>query len=159
MKKLLIYYSHDGNTKFVAETISKIIEADIMELIPEENINITGIMKISWGVRQLITHPKPKLLRNNINPSDYDMIVIGTPVWSYTFSPPINTFFNEYKLSGKKVAIFCCHGGQKGKTIEKIKECLKGNIIIGENDFLEPLKYRKEENLKKIIEWANNISK
>ena len=40
-----------------------------------------------------------------------------------------------------------------------MKECLKGNIIIGENDFLEPLKYRKEENLKKIIEWANNISK
>lgn len=45
----------------------------------------------------------------------------------------------KYKLSGKKVAIFCCHGGQKGKTIEKMEECLKGNIIIGENDFLEPL--------------------
>ena len=157
MKKLVVYYSHDGSTKFVAEIISKIIEADIMELIPEENINITGIMKISWGIRQLFIHPKPKLLRNNINPSDYDLIVIGTPVWSYTFSPPIRTFFNEYKLSGKKVAIFCCHGGQKGKTIEKMKESLNGNVIIGENDFLEPLKYRREENLKKIIGWANNI--
>ena len=29
MKKLVVYYSHDGNTKFVAETISKIIEANI----------------------------------------------------------------------------------------------------------------------------------
>lgn len=63
MKKLVVYYSHDGNTKFVAETISKTIKADIMELIPEENINITGLMKVSWGIRQLLTHPKPKLLR------------------------------------------------------------------------------------------------
>lgn len=40
-----------------------------------------------------------------------------------------------------------------------MKEHLKENSIIGENDFLEPLKHRREENLKKIIDWANNISK
>lgn len=115
MKKLVVYYSHDGSTKFVAETISKIIEADIMELIPEENINITGIMKISWGIRQLFIHPKPKLLRNNINPSDYDLIVIGTPVWSYTFSPPIRTFLMNINYQEKKLLSFVAMEDRKEK--------------------------------------------
>jgi flavodoxin len=32
MKKLIIYYSHDGNTKFIAESIAKEINADITEI-------------------------------------------------------------------------------------------------------------------------------
>lgn len=70
MRKLVIYYSHDGNTRFVAETLSDIMGADIMELKPEKIINTTGIMKVTWGVRQLFTQPKPKLLKNDVKPSD-----------------------------------------------------------------------------------------
>ena len=37
MKKLVIFYSLEGNTAFVAEAISEAIEAEIMELKPKKD--------------------------------------------------------------------------------------------------------------------------
>lgn len=38
MKNLIIYFSLEGNTKFIAESIAEEIECDIMELIPSKSI-------------------------------------------------------------------------------------------------------------------------
>lgn len=158
MKTLVIYYSHDGNTRFISETIAGAINADIAELKPQKTIKASGMMMVAWGVRQLVSQSEPKLLKLNKNPADYDLIILGTPVWTYTFAPPVRTFLKQNMLSDKKIAIFCCHGGQKRKTLDNMREFLKGNFILGENDFLEPLNHEKENNRKKAITWAKHIA-
>lgn len=157
MKKLVIYYSHDGNTKFIAETIAREINADITELKTKKTMNASGLMKVGWGVRQLVSQSEPALLTMEKKPADYDLIIIGSPVWTYTFAPPIRTFLKNHSMLGKKIGLFCCHGGQTGKTLENMKKLLDGNMVIGECDFLEPLSYEKENNKKKAIVWAKKI--
>lgn len=38
--------------------------------------------------------------------SAYDRMILGSPVWWYTFAPAMKTFLNTYDLSGKMVFPF-----------------------------------------------------
>ena len=157
MKKLIIFYSFEGNTKLIAENIAKAIDADILELKPEKEIKTKSFMKFFWGGKQAMMNEKPALLPFDINPEDYDLIFIGTPVWAWGPAPPFKTFFSTCNISNKKIALFCCHGGGKGKTIEKMKIALGQNDFIGQIDFRDPLKRKTEENVRKAVEWAEDV--
>lgn len=100
---------------------------------------------------------KPALLPFGKDPKKYDTIFIGTPVWAFTYSAPLNTFFHETKLKGKKIALFICHGGGKKDTLSDMRKALSGNEIIGEIDFFEPLKNNKEASAKKAEQWVKKI--
>lgn len=157
MKNLVVYYSHDGSTKLMAETIAKELRADIEVIRPKKNIDASGLKIVRWGLRQLIAHPKPEIEQLRHNPMDYDRIIIGTPVWSYTYAPPIKTFLENYHIQGKQIGLFCCHGGQKAKTFEHMKKALPDNQFIGEINFLEPVKYETQLNKNRALKWAGNF--
>ena len=157
MKKLVVYYSYEGNTKFIGDSIAEKIDADVMQLKPKIEKRKKGFMKYIWGGRQIFMNKKPELNQLDKNPEDYDVIFIGTPVWAWTYTPAINTFLSEVDLKNKKIALFTCHGGQNGKTFNKMKERLKENQLIGEIDFFEPLKRGKQENENKAKDWAFNV--
>jgi len=153
MKKLVIYYSFEGNTRFIAENIAKATGADIAELKPVSDIKNTKFTKYLWGGRQVVTGKKPEIEEMAVDFGQYDLIFIGTPVWAFSFAPALNTFLSKHNISGKKIALFCCDGGSKGKTFENMRERLKGNNIIGEKEFIEPIK-NVEEKAGTAREWA-----
>jgi flavodoxin len=157
MKVLVVYYSFEGNTRFIAETIAHEIGAEFLVLKPKKEIQTHGFMKYFWGGKQATMKETPELLPLKKNPSDYDFIFIGTPVWAFTFAPPLRSFFSTQKLKGKKVALFCCHGGNMGKTLEQMKEQVMGNTVVGEIDFREPLKNDKEGAMRTAQQWATEI--
>ena len=140
MKTLVLYYSNTGNTRFVAEAVANTLGADIEEIKPSANISTTGVGYVVMGLRQLLSQPEPKIESLKSHLSEYDMVVIGTPVWSYTFSSPIRTFLKNYDLAGKNVALFCTHAGDKGKTFENMHQALSGCSIVGEHEFYAPLR-------------------
>jgi hypothetical protein len=45
------------------------------------------------------------------DPSGYDLVVVGTPVWAWNVSTPVRTYLTENKAKLKKVAFFCTQGG------------------------------------------------
>jgi multimeric flavodoxin WrbA len=50
------------------------------------------------------------------NPDEYDLVIIGTPVWAWNMSVPIRTYLSEQKDNLKnKVAFFCTMGGSGDK--------------------------------------------
>ena len=157
MKKLIVFFSLNGNTKLIAENISEEINADILELKYTKERKTKGFMKYFIGGREVLKKLKPELLPFDKNPADYDLIFIGTPVWASTFTPPFNTFFTTNRLRDKKIALFCCYGGAEGKTFKNIKQLLRGGEIVGEIGFKEPIKKDKEKNIEKAKEWAKNI--
>ncbi|PHJ12260.1 flavodoxin, partial [Fervidobacterium sp. SC_NGM5_O18] len=106
---------------------------------------------------------KPELKTKIPNLHEYDLVVIGTPVWAGNCSSPINTLLsimcNEPRLQGKKVGILITNGGGS------IKRCLKQiKKVLPKNEFLEPLyfvnpsKENKDEILKKIREWGQYVN-
>jgi flavodoxin len=157
MKKLVVFYSFEGNTRYIAGTIAETIGADTLELKPVEEPANHGFMKFFWGGKQVIKKEKPQLEPLSVNPLEYDVIFVGTPVWAWSHTPALSTFFAEYPLKDKNIALFCCHGGGKGKVFDKMREALGENNFIGEIDFVEPLKKDKSACAARAKEWAQSI--
>lgn len=155
-KNLVVYYSFEGSTKLMAKTIAQALDADVLECKPLKDISSKGFMKYLWGGRQVIFKTQPKLDVFRENPNDYDVIIMGTPVWAFNYTPPIRSFLSQVKLKNKKIGLFCCHEGAKGKTLNNLKIELSNNIIMGEIDFLN-VKKNKEKNILKAKNWAMNI--
>lgn len=159
MKKIVIYYSFEGNTKLIAENIATAIDADILELKPKKEIKSKGFMKYVWGGKAAMMKATPELLPFDKDIQQYDAIFIGTPVWAWTYAPPLNTFFTTHSLLNKKIALFCCHGGGKGKIFNKMEDALRDNQILGKIDFQDPLRNNTDINIDKAKKWAENIIK
>ena len=158
MKTLVVYYSLTGNTKLIAETISKELSADIESIKPEKPVNQKGFKKYLIAGKQALLKEKPAIEPLIINPDDYDIIIIGSPVWAGTFASYIKTFLSKYIFADKKIAVFCCHGGGgNGKLFKNIKKELKACQFIGEIEFKDPLKKRTDLAITKAKEWCIEI--
>jgi flavodoxin len=151
---LVVYYSYEGNTRFIAEGIAKELGADIQELKPIKDIKSRGFSKYMWGGRQVVTKKRPELQPLERKPENYEVIFIGTPVWAFTFAPALRTFFSEHPLKAKKVALFMCHGGGPKEAMAKMESELQGNIIIGKLDLPHVLEKEAELKKKRAIDWA-----
>ncbi len=153
MKKLVVYYSLEGNTKMVAEAVAEAAEADLIRLVPSEQPSKSGAARYFWGGRAAIMKKAPKLEPLEFTPEDYDLVFLGTPVWAWTFAPPLRSFLRDHDLSGKKVALFCCHGGGPGKAMEKLESAVAGEVV-SKTLFRDPLSRETEDQLKAAAEWA-----
>jgi flavodoxin len=160
-KVLVVYFSHEGNTKFVAEKIAKLADGDILELIPKKPLAAKeGVGKFFWGGSKVYMRTKPELKKFKIDPTDYDVLFIGTPVWAWTFAPPLRTFFSDVELKKKKIALFACDEGGLRQTFEKMKKELPGNEFLGEIDFFAPVKTGKERKAEKeLAKWVEKVLK
>jgi len=120
MKALIVYYSRTGMTKIVAETVRAILQCDIEELKDtKERKGIVGYMRAG---REVMKHGTTTIEPTVHDPADYDMIIVGTPVWVYTMATPVKVWLeqNEKKMV-KKLAVFCTCGSNPGHTIEDIE--------------------------------------
>ena len=159
MKTIVVYYSLDGNCDFIAQNIKQRLNCDLLRLNTKKRLKSAGILKFFWAGKQVVTGEKPELETYTFDASAYDLIIFGTPVWAWHYAPALRTFFENNKFSGRKIALFCCHGGQPGTTLKKLRLNLEGNQIIGEIDFQEPLKTGREAAQKKLNEWLARIIK
>lgn len=157
LKQLIVFYSFEGNTKFIANEIQKITGADLLELKVRNDIKSHGFFKYFWGGRQVFMKKTPELINYDKNFDQYDRIFIGTPVWVSTYSPAIRTFISENKISGKELIFFACFGGAESQTFKNLKNDLRDNKILGTIGFREALK-QKEQSVKKLKEFLNSIN-
>lgn len=142
MKKIFIYYSLTGSGDLVADTL-KSKGYDIRKVVSKYKYPKSFFWLMMVGGFRAGTNKKDKLIDFNTDISNYDEIVIGSPVWFDRVSPPVNTVLKELNLSGKKVSfIFYSGSGEANKASEKVKDL--GNIII----LKEPKKHKEE--LEKI---------
>ncbi|MFA6422643.1 MAG: flavodoxin [Candidatus Buchananbacteria bacterium] len=156
MKSLIIFYSLDGNTRFLANEMAKEIGADLLELKPEKSINAGNFMKYFWGGKQVMMNERPKLLAMENKPADYELSIIGTPVWASNFAPVFKTFFSEVKIRDKKIGLFCSCGASAGNAINNFRDELTGNNILSEMVFINPLR-KPEENSTIAKEWVRKM--
>jgi len=90
-------------------------------------------------------------------PADFDIVLIGTPVWSGTTTPAIRTYLNKYKTDLNKVAFFCTHGGGgKAKTFKAMKEVCgiepEGTLSVLEKDVKNVKHFEAVEKFVKSLE-------
>ena len=154
MKALVIYYTRTGNTKFIAETIAAKLGADIEEVIDLKNRQ--GKLSFMPAGRDAMRGKETQIAETKRTPTDYDLIIIGQPVWAGSPTPAIRTYVNKNDLSGKKVAIFFSDINL-GKAVEKTKALMPNSTFVGELALPAKALENKEETKKKIAEWCNTL--
>jgi len=157
MKTLILYYSFEGNTEFIANEMASQMGADIQKIEPMKELKTKGFYKYIWGGRQAVMKEKPPIQPITCDLQAYDLILIGSPVWAFTFTPPIRTFIDEAKLQGKNIGFFYCHEGGPGKTLDHFKEAIKGNTLVGSYDFVNPLKKDVEQTKLQITKFIADL--
>lgn len=141
----------------IAEAIADSIDSDLLELKPVKELDPNSGMRFFWGGYQATMKKKPKLKEFDVNPLDYDLIFLGTPVWAWNITPPIRSFLSIFNLSGKKIALWTCSDGDGIKAMSRFKEVLKGSKIIGEIRFKKPKQNKPNQAKEQARAWAKGI--
>ena len=154
IKTLVVYYTRTGNAKFAAETIAAELGADIEEVIDLKKRQ--GRLAFLPAGRDAMRGKETEIAQTNRNPTDYDLIIIGQPVWAGSPTPAIRTYVNRNDLSGKKVALFFSDSNL-GKAVEKTKALMPNSTFVGELALPAKAFENKEEAKKKIAEWCDTL--
>lgn len=155
MKRLVIYYSLRGNTKKIAEMIAKISNADIERITPIKDYNIvTSFTLAKTHIQQELT-PNIRPIKANI--SNYDEIIIGTPVWWHTFVPHIRTFISQNDFKNKNIRLFCTHAGTRGTSLSDMEIAIGDANFISVRDFYTEHSYFKNPSDKDFREITKEI--
>ncbi len=118
MKSIVVFYSYGGNTHRVAEYISNLLCADIVEIQTTEPYKGSYNDVVEQGQREVESGFMPKIKPINIDWSCYNAIILGTPVWWYTFAPAMKSFLESVDFSGKIIYPFATNGGWIGHTFK-----------------------------------------
>jgi flavodoxin len=154
LKSLVVYYTRSGNARFVAETIAAEIGSDVEEVIDMKKRS--GVLGYLSGGKDARQGKETQIAPSKKSPADYDLIIVGTPIWAARPTPAVTTYLKKNNLSGKKVAVFFTQGGKKPQGIEQIKALMPNSEHIAELTLVSPLK-SKEESEKQIIEWCKTL--
>lgn len=121
MRTLVVYYSRTRTTKKAAEAIAVAMSADLDEVIDLKDRS--GPAGFLMGGRDASVK-KLTDVRCDKDPSMYDFVIIGTPVWAFTMAPAIRTYITKNKDKLKEAAFFCTQGGSGAKRTFRDMESL-----------------------------------
>lgn len=118
-KILIVYYSRSGNTKKVINQIKLELDCDSDEIIDLKDRS--GIIGWIVGGKDALFN-KSTEITNKINPQNYDLIIIATPVWVGTMVPAIKAYINKYNLKNKQFAFIATYGGSVSNTFNDLEK-------------------------------------
>lgn len=146
-KIAVVYYSYTDNTKKIAEMIQSKAGAEVFRIETVKPYTGSYQEVVNQGQEEIKAGFTPPIKNLNMQLNQYDAIVIGTPVWWYTFTPAVLTFLSQTDLSGKKIIPYATNAGWLGHTFQDImklcpaSEVVKGmNIEFSDNNLITPVK-------------------
>ena len=157
-RKIIIYFTYTGNTKKIAEKIKAKLNCDILEIktvIPysKDYDTVVNDEQNSESSNHL-----PEIQNLNIDLSNYDETILGTPVWWYRPVPAIRTFLTQNDLSGKIIKPYATNAGWLGKTFKEIKAlCTNSEVSDGMNIVFESYSDKLVTKENDIMNWINTL--
>ena len=127
MKTAIIYYSRTGNTRHVVQLLEnkmkeKKLDVDIIEIQAVKRPGFLGAGRAAMKELEL------PIVNEGVDLKQYDLLIIGSPVWGGMPSPFIKTFLSKAKnVKGKQAAWFIAGGGAVGSH-EKTKSAMKRQL-------------------------------
>jgi len=119
-------------TAQVAKTLAEATDADLFEIVPEQ---IYTTEDLDWHndksrstVEMKDSTARPAVASKVENMAQYNTIYVGFPIWWYTAPRIVNTFLEQYDLTGKTIIPFATSGGSDmGKSGEDLKKASAPN--------------------------------
>lgn len=126
-KTLVAYYSAQGHTRTVAQTLADELGADLFEIVPEEPYTSDDLNFRDSSSRVCREHDDKSLRDVPLSQSapaawaDYDTVILGYPIWWAIAAWPTDHFAIDNDFTGKRVITFCTSAssglGQSGQLL------------------------------------------
>ncbi len=154
-KTLVAYFSATGTTMEAATRLAKAIHADLHEIVPEVRYTSADL---NWNnknsrssVEMADKSSRPAVASKVENMAQYNTVFVGFPIWWYIAPTIINTFLEQYDMTGKTIVPFFTSGGSgAGETLKYLKPSAPGANWVEPKNF----NYMSESD---IITWTNSL--
>lgn len=109
MSILVAYYSRTNVTKKLAEAIASETGADIEEIVPK--VKYGGKIGYMRGGKDAISEKIIDLEPLSFDPSEYDLVYLGVPVWAGKSANPMISYIKQNEGNFNDVKFFVTAGG------------------------------------------------
>ena len=112
---LVVDYSRTGNTHLLAKAIARGCGADL------ERIRDVRSRRGLWGyirsAREAMKERPAEIRRPKHDPADYELIILGSPVWIGHISSPMRRYLADNTGKFSRIAVFVSEGGRGGPKV------------------------------------------
>lgn len=155
-KILVAYFSATGNTEGIAQQLAEGLEADLYEIVPEtpytsDDLNYSDSSSRS-SVEMNDPDARPGISGSVENMEQYDMVLIGYPIWWGEAPRIMSTFIESYNFSGKTLAAFCTSASSGfGSSDSALREATDSST------WLDGIRFSSGASDEEILEWAEEL--
>ena len=156
MKKILVaYFSASGVTEKVAKKMADAAGADLFEIKPERpytRADLNWMDKNSRSTVEMKDRNCRPAIAEKPDVSDYNVILVGFPVWWYREPSIIDTFMESTDFTGKTVVPFCTSGGSGlGDSAKNMQALAPGAKV------LEGKRFSASASSDELKKWAEQF--
>ncbi len=156
MRKLVAYFSASGVTAAVAKRLADAVGAELFEIKPAEpytRADLNWMDKKSRSTLEMQDRScRPAIAEKLPNMADFDTVFVGFPIWWYREPSIIDTFMEQYDLSGKTVVPFATSGGSGMGDSAKLMQALAPGAKV-----LPGKRFPAGVSEKELAGWAGSI--
>ena len=155
MKTLVLYYSRSGNTRAIAEAVAAALQADLEEL--KGTGDYSGVLGFARAGRDVLAKRHGTLPPLQHKPAEYDLIVVGQPVWAARPVPAVSALLSTANLAGKKVALFVTFdGGGDAGCLAKTTAMLASSQVVSQSSYCK-VGANRAARIQQAQQWAKTL--
>lgn len=107
-KCLIAFYSRTGTTRKVAHELAERLGADVEEIV--DTRSRSGLLGWFSAAKDATLRRGTGIEPPQEDPADYDLVLVGTPVWAFTVSCPVRSYLQQQRERLPEVAFFLTTG-------------------------------------------------
>ena len=157
-KTLIAYFSFSGNTMELANMIEEEVSGDIFRIVPEISYTNDDVYNRAQSELNGKIRPALKAHLDKDIFANYELIILGFPIWWYDLPMPVWSFVEEYDFSGKTVIPFYTHNGSSScaSSLETLKSLLP-NSDFKQDKALSIRGSRVSSSKSEVVSWTTKL--
>lgn len=114
MKPLLVYYSHSGNNRLLAEHLAQRLACDVCPIVETKRRTWLTILL------DLMFQRAPRIEPPARTPADYDRTILVAPVWGSQVAAPMKSFIKSEKSALTQYSFITLCGYEQPEQKDKL---------------------------------------
>lgn len=154
---LIAYYSYSGVTKGISQRLQQKTGGDLLELVPAEPYSEDMYEASDRAEEERESGNLPELTGELPSINNYDVILVGGPVWSETLAPPVMSYLEQTDFSGKTVAPFWTYNNNEGAYGEDVRSQIRNGELREGLGLSNVSSYEEDDLNQELDEWLEQV--
>lgn len=156
-KVLIVYYSYSGVTEGVSKMLQEKTGGDVFELLPVEPYPDDMYETSDRAAGELESGNLPQLTGELPDLENYDVILVGGPVWSEKAASPVVSYLSQTDFGGKTVAPFWTYNSNEGAYKDNVISYIKNAKISDSLGLAHASSMEDTEMNQALDQWLDQI--